>query len=62
MFVRLNCYKNADWPNEKKDEIDKAIKKCLEVFVLFCLLSNFKKFVFSRNFYKLFPKENNHQQ
>ncbi len=32
MFVRLNCYNNADWPNEKKDEIDNAIKKCLEVF------------------------------
>ena len=46
MFVRLICYNNADWPNEKKDEIDKAIKKCLEVFVLFCLLSNFKKSIF----------------
>jgi hypothetical protein len=34
MYVRLNCYNNADWPNENKDEIDRAIKKCLEVFVL----------------------------
>ncbi len=34
--VRINCYNNADWPNENKDEIDKAIKKCLEV--VFCFL------------------------
>jgi len=39
--MRLNCYKNADWPDEKKDEIDKAIKKCLEV-VLFFILSHSK--------------------
>ena len=33
--VRINCYKNTDWPNENKDEIDKEIKKCLGVFFLF---------------------------
>jgi len=30
--VRINCYNNADWPNANKDEINNAIKKCLEVF------------------------------
>jgi hypothetical protein len=38
-FVRLNCYKNADWPTENKDEIDKAIKNCLEVFVLILFIT-----------------------
>jgi hypothetical protein len=34
-FVRINCYKNAqDWPNLNKDEIIKAIKNSLEVFIL----------------------------
>ena len=39
MYVKLICYNSADWPNENKAEIDKAIKKCLEVmFVLFLCL------------------------
>lgn len=45
MYVKSVCYNSADWPNEKKAEIDKAIKKCLEVmFVLFlCLEIGFLK-------------------
>ena len=34
-FVRINCYNNADWPNENKDEIDKAIKECIKVIFVF---------------------------
>ncbi len=36
MYVKIICYNNVDWPkDENKDEIDRAIKKCLEViFVL----------------------------
>jgi hypothetical protein len=41
MYVRLNCYNNADWPNEKKDEIDKAIKKSLEVFIFHFIFITF---------------------
>jgi len=40
--VRINCYKNADWPNANKDEIDKAIKKCLEVFFFNLHISRFE--------------------
>ncbi len=38
--MRINCYKNADWPNENKDEIDKAIKKCIEVFVFYSFIDH----------------------
>ncbi len=40
--VRINCYKNVDWPNANKDEIDNAIKNCLEVFFFYFCLSRFK--------------------
>ena len=33
----MNCYKNANWPNENKGEIDNAIKSCLEVFFSICI-------------------------
>ncbi len=34
-YKRIDCYNNADWPNEKKNEINNEIKKCLEVFIFF---------------------------
>ncbi len=36
MYVKIFFYNNVDWPkDENKDEIDRAIKKCLKViFVL----------------------------
>ena len=33
--MRINCYNNVDWPDDKKDEIDRAIKRCLEVIFHF---------------------------
>ena len=35
MYVKLICYNSADWPNENNGEIDRATKKCLEVFLVF---------------------------
>jgi hypothetical protein len=29
--IYINCSNNIDWPKENKDEIQKAINKCLEV-------------------------------
>ncbi len=44
-YKRIDCFNNADWPKEKKDEINNAIKKCLEVFVLYLFIS-FEKFIY----------------
>jgi hypothetical protein len=60
--VRINCYKNADWPNVNKDDIDNAIKKCLEVCFSFFILSHLKNRL---RLIKLFPKkkiDNNNKQ
>ncbi len=57
MYVKINCYNNDNWPNENKFEIDRAIKKCLEVFVLFYLFSHFRNSFFKKFFINFFTKK-----
>jgi hypothetical protein len=35
--IYINCSNNIDWPKENKDEIQKAINKCLEVYYIYIL-------------------------
>ena len=35
--IYINCSNNIDWPKENKDEIQKAINKCLEVYYIYLL-------------------------
>jgi len=55
--VKINCYRSANWPSEKKGELDRAIKKCLEVI---CFIFIYK--IQFQNSLFLFPTENRGQQ
>ena len=55
--MKINCYSSANWPSEKKEELDRAIKKCIEVICFFFIYE-----IQFQNSLILFATENRQQQ